>query len=116
MIDHNSSFEERCEELIYRVFGGTHRLRAKPIKEYGPKQDPCSRWTLKIGQRELSTYDDDLLTKLVIASHQYAVRATILTAGMHLRIILWERKRDGQLFFEKHPTLEVAVEAFNKIR
>lgn len=112
MVDHNSTFEERCEELIYHVFGGIHRLSKKPTKSSGSRL-MSAFWALSIRQREMSTYDDDLLTRLVIYSHKYAVRACVKTAGMHLRVVLSERKREGQ-FFERHPSIEDVIRSLSE--
>lgn len=59
----------------------------------------------------LSTFDHNLLTRLVLFSHYLCVRATIVPGGPRtVKIILHPRRnRDGK-FFERHPTLAEAAE------
>jgi len=55
----------------------------------------------------LATYYDDKMTRIVIASHKYGVRAEVQTNGMHgLKILLHNRtSRDKGRMFERHPKL-----------
>ena len=58
---------------------------------------------------EISTYDGDDLTRLVLTGHAYAVRMSIETNGPRtLKITAFKRKRQDvseMRFWERHPSL-----------
>ncbi len=57
----------------------------------------------------LSTYDDDSLTRLVIAAHRYACRVQISSHRSGLRIYVHPRDHDGELFYTRHPDLDQLI-------
>lgn len=60
----------------------------------------------------LSTYDFDDLTRLVLLAHEKCIRVQIEQGGpRRLRIVIWKRSREGSNF-ERHPTIEQAIEKF----
>lgn len=85
------------------VFGGVHRLR---------KLENKGHYYVCIPHGTLATYDDDKLTRIVIASHKYGVRAEVQTNGFHgLKILLHNRTaRDKARMFERHPRLVDVLE------
>lgn len=59
---------------------------------------------------EMSTYDWDVLTRLVIAAHDQCVRVTIAACNpRYLRIKIHERFGRTEDLFRKHPTIEQAI-------
>lgn len=57
----------------------------------------------------LSTYDFDFLTRIVVVAHDLCVRVSVLPSGPgRLKLRLFARKRDGDLY-TRHPTMEEAV-------
>lgn len=64
---------------------------------------------------DLSTFDFDILTRLVVAAHEACVRVSIQNSGPGMvKIMLHPRNgREGN-FAERHPTIENAVEHVRK--
>ena len=95
-------FNEKVERFVIDVFGGVHRVR---------KLEEKSNHWLCVPFGPLSTFDDDRLTRIVIASHTYGIRAEIDNHGMRgLKILLHNRvSRDGRLF-QRHPTIETVLQ------
>lgn len=97
-------FETRAEQLLSYVFDGMHHVDS--LKKV---PSPHPRWTcLQAG--ELSTYDFDTLTRLVIGAHYFCLRVSVSNGGPRvLKITLHERKgREGSIY-ERHPTLGDAI-------
>ena len=68
--------------------------------------------TVSIGWKCWSTYDFDLLTRLVFLSHRMALRVELEPRKNHyVRLMFHRRKRSGG-FSERMPTLAQAVEMF----
>lgn len=99
-----ASFQERAEAMLSRVFRGIHHVHNLK-RGHG-------MWTC-LHYGDLSTFDSDILTRLVLASHEYCIRASIQNGGPRtLKIILHPRtSRDGN-YFDRHPTIEQAIERF----
>jgi hypothetical protein len=99
----NMDLQDKVSEFVSDVFGGVHRLR---------KLENKGHYYVCIPHGTLATYDDDKLTRIVIASHKYGVRAEVQTNGMHgLKILLHNRtSRDKGRMFERHPRLQDVLE------
>jgi len=93
---------EKVDRLVSDVFGGVHHVR---------KLEYRSNHWLCVPFGSLATFDDDRLTRIVIASHEYGIRAEIDNHGMlGLKILLHNRiSRDGRLF-QRHPTIEAVLQ------
>lgn len=93
-------FADKAERFVSDVFGGIHRVQKLEFKGH---------YFLCIPRGTLATYDDDKLTRIVIASHKYGIRAEIDNHGMRgLKILLHNRvSREGRIF-DRHPTIETA--------
>lgn len=98
-------FEERAEALLSRVFQGMHHV-------YSLKKEK-RHWTC-IHHGDLSSFDASYLTRLVLAAHEYCLRVWISGGGPRaLKVWVGERiNRDGDLY-ERHPTIETALENWN---
>ncbi len=100
---------ERLRNVLATAFRGIHHCGH--IKKRG-EGTPDEMWeTNKYG--DISTFDFDELTRLVIAAHDECVRVAICHSGPGMvKIRLWPRlNRDGE-FYEKHPTMEDAIKLF----
>jgi len=100
----------RVAELLDDVFDGIYHI-AEQVKE--------AEWTnnhyIQIRcSRDFSTYDSNLLTKLVFAAHQYAIRVEVNPRSNKYLTLLFHGRQRGGRGFEHHPTIEEAVEQWNK--
>lgn len=90
------------------LFGGEHHIPGT-VKQYG------NGWSV-ITRQELSTYDFDLLTRLVLLSHETCIRSCILQGGPgRIKIAIHRRVREGNMF-ERHPTLEDNIAVIKEYR
>lgn len=89
-------------EILSKVFSGVHNIpwTKKRLVPWG------DGWSCNI-HRNLSTYDNDSLTRLVVLCHDACIRLEISPSGPGLlRLSFWQRDgRDGRLY-ARHPTLE----------
>jgi len=70
----------------------------------------CTKFAVNCGT--FATYDFSVLTRLVIAAHDEAVRVEITPCNFRLlNVMMWTRCREGD-FAARHPTIEQAVETF----
>lgn len=94
-------FEWRAEELLSRAFGGMHHVynlhksaREWHVNHYG----------------DLSTFDFNALTLLVLGAHKYCIRVSIQPSGPGMvKICLWPRKTREGHFCDRHPTIKEAI-------
>ena len=68
--------------------------------------------TFTIYSNGLSTFDNSMLTRLVVGAHDRAIRVEISPAGPHrLRLMFHPREPElEELFHRRHPTIERAIE------
>lgn len=87
-----------CVDLLAYVFGGHHHLTE--VKEWGTG--------VAINHSgDLSTFDFNLMTLLVIEAHARAVRIGITSSGPRMVRIIAHRRRHGDgRFSERHPGLD----------
>lgn len=99
----NLPLPDKVNAFVNFVFGGLHRVRKCESKGHYYQIVPWG---------SLATYDDNTLTRVVIASHDLGVRAEIDNHGMRgLKILLHDRDcREGE-FHKRHPTLEKSMES-----
>ncbi len=97
----------RMSAVIESVFGGPHHVGKITKSQEGTEFES---WEMN-RYGDMSTFDFDHLTRLVIAAHEHCVRASIQPSGPGmLKIRLDPRAgRDGRMS-ERHPTLAVAME------
>jgi hypothetical protein len=102
------SLDEKAEEWVYYVFGGVHKVSKfeKQVNHY-----------VCVPYGSLATYDDDVLTKIVLASHTLGLRAEITNNGMRgLKILLHNRiGRTGRLY-ERHPEISEAIKNYDRYK
>lgn len=96
--------ERRAACVLERAYRGLHRVR------YWDRRTVSERSVTVSVPGEISTYDWDVLTRLVIAAHDGAVRVDISPGGPGLlRLVLSPRERTGGITWS-HPTMEQAIE------
>lgn len=95
-----------CRSVLSEWVGGDHHL--DPIKEWGDGISMTHRG-------DLSTFDFDGLTRLVLLAHKHYVRITVRAASpREVAIIVHRRKPEGG-FAQRHPglsSLELACKAW----
>ena len=92
-----------CWQMLARVRKGFHHIYAEP-REFGNG--------IKVNVHySLSTYDFDVLTRLVVAAHQWCVRVEITHSGPRMvGIVMHRRKtREGSMM-DRHPAIYEAVD------
>jgi hypothetical protein len=102
----DAEVEVKAARILARLYGGLHhvpywRLR----KPWGPQGVLVSVHT------ELSSFDFDHLTRLVIAAHDDCVRVAVVPGGRQLSVGFYLREREGDST-RRHPTLDEAIAKF----
>jgi hypothetical protein len=98
---------EEAIEFFSEFYRGQHHIPGK-VKEFG------YGWMVNHDRGDLATYDYNQLTRLVLMAHHYCYRVEIQPSSpRHLKIAIWKRKREGGMA-ARHPTIETAIEDFNK--
>lgn len=94
--------ETRIECVLSFAFRGIHH--AGNIKKHA-----VTFWETNV-HGTFSTFDNDVLTRIVLAAHRYAVRVEIGNGGPHrLKLKLHARQREG-FWHESHPTIAQVIE------
>lgn len=97
----------RAEQVLAYTFRGIHHVDQHRIRRESPTQITYTHYG------DLSTYDWDQLTRLVVAAHALAVRVEISAASpRYVRLRLSERSRNGDIA-TRHPTLAEHIEPMN---
>lgn len=88
------------------LFKGEHHIPSE-IKRWG------SGWSINM-YGDMATFDFSFMTRLVLLSHDCAVRSKVQQGGARrLKICIWQRIRDGNSY-ERHPTIEEAIKTWRK--
>lgn len=97
--------KENATKFFAHLFGGEHHIPRGGLKEFG------DGWCVNY-MGDLSTFDYNILSKLVIMAHDCAVRVSLRQGGPRaIKICIWQREREGS-FDRRHPTIEYHVEEF----
>ena len=100
--------EARCLRVLSCAFRGMHHI------DGWLRRKPLWRGIEVSTHQSLATFDFDLLTRLVVAAHDEAVRVEIAPSGPRLlKIQLWPRERTGSML-RRHPNIEEAIECARK--
>jgi hypothetical protein len=100
--------EPEAVEFFAHVFRGKHRI---PGKVRGDSRG-CWWCSAYVGSLGLSTYDDDMLTRIVFAAHASGLRAFIApSAPRYLCVGITRRDPNAD---RRHPTLMEAVEKWQR--
>lgn len=99
--------KEEATKFFSEFYYGEHHFPGK-VKPWG------EGWTIN-HYGELSSYDFSGLTRLVLMAHRDAIRVEVSSSNPnHLRISLHKRERGGDHMWERHPTIEEALEKFKE--
>lgn len=94
-----------CYRLLCDLVGGEHHVEG-PIRKFG------SGIKAAVPLRQLSTFDHDQLTRLVVMAHDRCIRAAFAPAQVgRLALVLHRRHRREGLIHQRHPTIEDAIKA-----
>ncbi|HEY4288242.1 MAG TPA: hypothetical protein VGN00_14155 [Puia sp.] len=105
MEQNKQMMEEEALDFFSELYGGMHHVPGYKVHEWGDGS------MVKHDAGEMATYDHNMLTRLVLMAHDNCYRVSISNHGPKcLKICVWKRKgREGSLF-ERHPTIEQAIE------
>jgi len=97
-----------CWNFVCDLVYGEHHV-CGDAKQYG--RGIC----INMRNTAFATFDFDYLTRLVFMAHDRCIRAEIQPSGPGmLKLVLNKRfYRDGEMY-ERHPTIETALEKFKK--
>lgn len=104
---HLNEGQTRCLDTLCSI-ERAHNLAPYLMGETNEEKFVFNQWSglsVKFGGL-ISTFDDDKLTRLVLAAHENAVRVEIAPHGpTSFQIALSPRERKGSMF-ERHPSIE----------
>lgn len=99
--------KEEAEQFFADFYFGKHHFPSE-IKQFG------GGWSMA-HYGDLSTYDFNHLTRLVVMGHDRAIRVGVMQGGPRgVKITLHKRDRDSKVMQLRHPTLEDAVTHIRK--
>ncbi len=101
------SLAEKVDLFIDFVFGGRHHT--KKIIEHS------NCFEIRFWQ-DVSTWDSNIMTKMVVASHDLGLRTSLEANGLRgLKVLLHNKgSREGMLH-KRHPTLEQHLEKIGRV-
>lgn len=98
---------ERLSKVLEITFCGLHHLTGKIYKYY--EGTDYERWEYN-HWGDLSTFDFNTLTALVIAAHDQCVRVSIQSSGPKMvKIVLFPRFTRKGCNTQRHPTIDEAI-------
>lgn len=104
--DWMSDDQFECAKMLRDLFGGWHHIDG-PIKQFGDgvQHNASPNW--------FSTFDFNLLTRLVFMAHDRCIRASVDPSGPGLiKVTLFKRHtREGSMS-QRHPTLDEAIQIY----
>lgn len=106
IVEHElSPFERDAADLLGEAFGGLYHMDPDELR-----RGEWSERMVKVGARtDLSTFDFNMLTRLVLLAHERCVRLSIIAASKgRVFIVLHPRSRTGDSV-ERHPNIEEAI-------
>ena len=108
-----SELGEKVADLLGDLFAGIYHLDDDKLKNVDWGSTHHIEYPL--GWKQLSTYNNSLLTLLVLMAHQRALRVTIAPRSNKYITLLFHPRKSGMEhdFFERHPTIEEAINTFN---
>lgn len=99
---------EEAKAFFSEFYFGDHHIPGK-IKEFG------YGFMVNHDRGDLSTYDYDQLTRLVLMAHDKCYRVSVMPSSpRHVKIAIWKRQsREGGMSV-RHPDIHHAIDQFNK--
>jgi len=104
-----SSFGEQVADLLGDLFLGIYHMPTSKLRNVDWHDDACIRVLI---DRNMATYDGDLLTRLVVLSHDRMIRVSIDSCNFHNVELMFHKRlvREGGSIFERMPTMESHIE------
>lgn len=102
------TIREKAEAVLAITFSGLHNVPSTSgLKPFG------NGFAIDVQPSQLSTFDFAGLTRLVIAAHDECVRVSVMNSGpRQIKLTFHDRKRSGEHSYERHPTIEQALESY----
>jgi len=99
-------------DLLGELFLGIYHLDLGSLHRV--EWDNDHHISIVIGWKDWSTFDNNLLTRLVFLAHHTALRVDLdPRANNYLMLTFYQRKRSGS-GWDRHPTLREAVDIFEQ--
>lgn len=98
-----SPFGLLVAQMLGDLLGGIYHMDTKEVRriDWANTKYIEVRW-----DRELATFDGDLLTRLVFLAHKHCVRISISPrSNQYLTMMFHPRNREGGMW-ERHPTID----------
>lgn len=114
-VDNMSEFGAKVADLLGDLFLGIYHLESDKLL----KVDWSSAHHIEfaLGWKSMSTFDDSLLTNLVLLAHQRAIRVQISGRTHHFLTLMFHPREHGRdkAWHRHHPTIEEAVRRFKAV-
>lgn len=105
-----SPFGCRLANMLDEVFSGIYHLNNVINAEWSHTHYIAIRLTGGV-----STYDFNVLTRLVFACHDHAIRMELSACNMqYIKLAFCPRTRTGDDAFDRHPTIEEALSHYRQ--
>jgi hypothetical protein len=100
----NKTLEEKAKAVLALAYDGLHHLPYGHRINYGNNSVAAN-----VPICQLTTFDGDILTRLIIACHDECVRLELAQSGPGLiKLVFHDRSRLGDTY-HRHPTIEEAI-------
>jgi len=100
---------ETATDFFSEFYYGRHHIPGDKVHEWG------YGFRVKHDRGGLSTFDFNELTRLVLMAHRDCIRVSVSPLSFRfLSIEIWQRQGTEGNIYERHPTIEQAIESFNK--
>ena len=100
-------FAEKIELFIDYVFGGRHHTHSVELKD-------GVLYIIKFWDN-LATWDDNKLTKIVVAAHDLGLRVDAQPNGMRGMRLMIHNRAQRESIVRGHPTLEQHLEKIGRV-
>jgi hypothetical protein len=101
-----SELGKRVIDLVGDLVDGIYHYGEWLSADWGNDRHIALRWS-----RDIATFDNSLLTKLVFLAHDRALRVEINPkSNKNIELVFHARSHTATRMWERHPTLEQAVE------
>lgn len=102
------TIEERFNVVVNHAFGGWHHVG---------ERKPCGSGVKFCHYGDTSTFDWNVLTRLVLAAHAVRVRVELGNGGpRQLRVLLHPRENSPESWSQHHPSLDDLIAAAEKLK
>lgn len=109
-----SEFGSKVADILGQAYKGIYHAQKTVLNKRTEWES--DRWIEVVVYGELSTYDGDELTRLVLLCHEQSIRLGVCGAAPgYLRLTFSPRKNDPKApLWDRHPSIEQAIAVHNK--